>query len=207
MSPRLVGERLTSRWVRLYSTGVTTDARAERIDEVASDVWEHQHDHAVRGIGKHVTSLQITSRLVCGIPADLSWRHSQVHTNPNSATGDSMFAQRLWSFTRLLIIFQGATLIILGGAMAIYQLIVMGVVTLGGLAIRHRYSAVGIAMICVASLFAASLFWFSFVLLTGMATLILTVITAPWDRLMSKGWSSEDFLERHRAAAVSESSS
>ena len=215
MSSRLLGERLTARWVRLYSRGVTADVRAERIGELASDVWEHQHHNAARGTKRHLTSLQITSRLVCGMPADLAWRRRQAHTTRNATTGVSMFAHRLWAFTRLLIVVQVVVLLTLGVVIALgrmddpadpqhgagRQLIVMGVVTLVGLVIRHRRGAVGVAMICLASLFAAGLYWFSFILLTSLATVILTLITAPWDPTMRNSRDVDTSREGHRGAA------
>ena len=130
-----------------------------------------------------------------------------------------MFAHRLWPFTRLLIIIQGVVLIILGGAIALgymndpadakhgagRQLIVIGAVTLAGLVIRHRYGAVGVAMICFASLFAAGLYWFSFILLTGLATFILTLITAPWERTMRDRRDVDNSQDEHHSTAVSQS--
>ncbi len=64
--------RFSSWWVGLYTLGLDTDARGERRDEIASDLWEQAHDSPARQ-----TALAILLRCLLGIPADLSWRVEQ----------------------------------------------------------------------------------------------------------------------------------
>ena len=67
--------RLVALWVRCYTAGLPAEVRAERRDEIASDLWEQAHDlrnvHA--GAGGAV-SAEIVARGALGVPADLSWR-------------------------------------------------------------------------------------------------------------------------------------
>lgn len=61
---------LVSQWVRYYTLGLPEDARRERRDEIASDLWEHAHDET------RTTPLgpEILTRGMLGVPADLAWR-------------------------------------------------------------------------------------------------------------------------------------
>jgi len=68
----MTAARLALAWVRLYSRGLTPDARAARYAEVESDLWEHQ---AACGRGP-LTQLAMVSRSARGVPADLAWRAS-----------------------------------------------------------------------------------------------------------------------------------
>src|SRR5262245_8337787 len=64
------------RWVALYTRGLPADARRDRTDEVASDLWCQLADAEVSGEGA-ATGADILARLVLGIPADLRWRLDQ----------------------------------------------------------------------------------------------------------------------------------
>ena len=63
-------ERWATRWCDWYTSGLLPDAASDRRAELASDL----HDHAADG----ATQLDVTSRWLRGIPADLSWRRGQL---------------------------------------------------------------------------------------------------------------------------------
>lgn len=46
----------------------------DRFDQIASDLWEHEHDFAARGRSPLATAASILLRSARGIPADLGWR-------------------------------------------------------------------------------------------------------------------------------------
>ncbi len=63
--------RLTRAWVRIYTSGLAAEARDARQAEIESDLWEHENGS---GADPSVTGWQVLSRLLLGVPADLSWR-------------------------------------------------------------------------------------------------------------------------------------
>lgn len=64
---------LTRFWVRVYTLGLDTEARRNRLALLESDLWEQTHD---RGLSSHVgVSLSILGRCLSGMPADLAWRY------------------------------------------------------------------------------------------------------------------------------------
>lgn len=65
MSP----ERLTLRWVELYTRGLPAGLREERLAEIESDLWEHRRAGASAGA--------ILSRCLRGVLADLGWRRGR----------------------------------------------------------------------------------------------------------------------------------
>jgi hypothetical protein len=71
------------RWVALYTRGLPTEIRQERRDEIDSDLWSQLYDAAESaGVGESLAG-DIITRLVFGIPADLSWRLEQQFVSSN----------------------------------------------------------------------------------------------------------------------------
>jgi hypothetical protein len=58
-------------WIWLYTAGMSDDAKSDRVDELASDAWEHEHD-AIRRNERW--GAQLFYRFVLGMAADVSWR-------------------------------------------------------------------------------------------------------------------------------------
>lgn len=79
-----MASQLTLAWVALYTRGVPAEHRDRRQAELASDVWEH----ACNREGEHDTAwkraLQMSGRLISGIPADLMWRMELISLNHSS---------------------------------------------------------------------------------------------------------------------------
>lgn len=69
----MTSERLTLRWVALYTRGLPPVAGDERRREIESDLWEHRA-HAGQGLRME---LAVLSRTVRGALDDLSWRRTQ----------------------------------------------------------------------------------------------------------------------------------
>src|SRR5438105_9484836 len=74
MKPDLLplATRLVRAWTRVYTLGLPPAAQIARRDEIASDLWELEHDPD-RPAGRW-TSMQVVARLLVGIPDDLLWR-------------------------------------------------------------------------------------------------------------------------------------
>jgi hypothetical protein len=64
--------RLVGAWAALYTRGLQPTAREQRLAELESDLWEHG---AACGEGLR-PQLQILSRCLRGMPADLAWRRA-----------------------------------------------------------------------------------------------------------------------------------
>ena len=75
-----IADRLTRRWVRAYTRPLPLPARDARRAEVESDLWEHHNDTLERGLTRPLVTLEIISRLVAGVPADLAWRHAHLRS-------------------------------------------------------------------------------------------------------------------------------
>jgi hypothetical protein len=63
--------RLVRAWTFLYTCPLDPDVRDARRAEIASDLWEFQHDDATSG--DMSSALQVLTRLVFGIPDDVAW--------------------------------------------------------------------------------------------------------------------------------------
>jgi hypothetical protein len=64
-------------WTRIYTRGLPSEVRDRRREEIASDLWELEHDRDRKGRG--ASTLGVLARLVAGIPDDVGWRMEQ-HT-------------------------------------------------------------------------------------------------------------------------------
>lgn len=72
---RAPAARLTLWWVGLYTAGLAAEARALRRQEIESDLWEHQSDRLYNeGAAPAETGLDVLSRWLRGVPADIFWR-------------------------------------------------------------------------------------------------------------------------------------
>jgi hypothetical protein len=70
----MVASRLAHAWARIYTRGMPEPERRARLDELASDLWEHV-DHAVSsGRRRGAAELEIAGRTARGVAADVAWR-------------------------------------------------------------------------------------------------------------------------------------
>jgi len=66
--------RFVRQWVRLYTLGLPAADRDARLAEIESDIWEEVDFARGQGKSSPFIGFHICSRLLFGIPMDLSWR-------------------------------------------------------------------------------------------------------------------------------------
>lgn len=118
MTPERVAA-LVARWVRFYTRDLPSSVAARRVDEIAADVYDHMaHDRAV-GTSDRRIAISILSRMVRGIPADMTWRdqHASETTDRLPAHGGPMFTQKV-AFRTAVVVGLGAMLALVWGVAA-----------------------------------------------------------------------------------------
>jgi hypothetical protein len=68
---------LVARWVRVYTRNLPTPIAERRIDEIDSDLHDHIAHERAGGTADWRIALSITTRMVRGVAADLSWRSNR----------------------------------------------------------------------------------------------------------------------------------
>ena len=63
-------------WVSLYTRGLGPELRAARRDEVDDDLWCQHEEAALTGRSSTSLNIEMFTRWLLGVPADLSWRLS-----------------------------------------------------------------------------------------------------------------------------------
>src|SRR5262245_49463594 len=63
---------LVRAWTRVYTRGLPPADRTARLAEIASDLWEFEHDPDAPRDGR--AAMNVLARLLTGIPDDLAWR-------------------------------------------------------------------------------------------------------------------------------------
>src|SRR2546421_5021748 len=61
------------RWAAMYTVGLPVETRDRRREEIASDLWEQQHNDE-DGHVRHRSAACLAARVCAGMPADLLWR-------------------------------------------------------------------------------------------------------------------------------------
>jgi hypothetical protein len=70
----MLAARATLVWARLYTSGMPEELRRARLDELASDLWEHCDCASSAGNRRAAIQLEVASRTARGLGADLAWR-------------------------------------------------------------------------------------------------------------------------------------
>ncbi|KZE94849.1 hypothetical protein AVP42_00776 [Agromyces sp. NDB4Y10] len=70
--------RSSLRWSLRYTAGLDPVIAARRQQEILSDLHEHTTWAAESGISRRATARALRGRMLRGIPADLSWRRTQL---------------------------------------------------------------------------------------------------------------------------------
>lgn len=65
---------ITRGWVALYTRGVSPEAAHRRRTEIDSDLWEQRTEALTAGTQRVRLAVEVTSRLLRGMPADIAWR-------------------------------------------------------------------------------------------------------------------------------------
>ena len=158
-------------WVRLYTLGSEIGARNDRRAEIESDLWEHRNHSASDGEESSVTSVSILGRCVAGIPADLSWRASQIRHKSRTTKESIMTSilsrywwQALAAFTAAVTIYAGirqfftdevSAGVSAGKIIALVLFVAAGGLTLLGLAVHRSMPRRGLVMVVIGVLPAA----------------------------------------------------
>jgi len=158
-------------WVRLYTLGSEMGARNDRRAEIESDLWEHRNHVACEGEGSSVTSVSILGRWVAGMPADLSWRASQIGRSGRTTKESIMtnILSRYWwqalaAFTATVTIYAGIRQfftdevsegVSAGKIIALILFVAAGCLTLLGLAVHRTMPRRGPLMVIIGVLPAA----------------------------------------------------
>jgi hypothetical protein len=151
-------------WVRLYTAGLNPDHRAERCDEIISDLWEHRSHAAAERQAAATTSLVILGRWLAGIPADLSWRAQAVRrrSNRRDTSVTSSVIKNWWqvlsAITAVVSVYFGlrqyltdeiSTQVTPGKVGALIVFLAFGGLIVGGLANYRRSPRRGATMVMV----------------------------------------------------------
>jgi hypothetical protein len=73
MTPERAAE-LVGRWVRFYTRELPAPIAQRRVDEMGADLQDHAAHERARGTSDRQIALSILSRMIRGLPADVSWR-------------------------------------------------------------------------------------------------------------------------------------
>lgn len=73
-SRSLFASNIARLWLRIYCFGLPAAARARRSLELESDLWEHERDCLERQLSPGIAGVEVFSRVIRGMPADLLWR-------------------------------------------------------------------------------------------------------------------------------------
>jgi len=65
--------RFTRGWAQTYTEGLPTHIRAERKEEIASDLWEQASEGGAEGESANAIAAHTFGRAVLGMPADVAW--------------------------------------------------------------------------------------------------------------------------------------
>ena len=72
------------RWVGLYTRGLVAELRDGRRAEIESDLWAQAVESTVAGQGSTSVEIEMVTRLVLGMPADIGWRWSHRGERPST---------------------------------------------------------------------------------------------------------------------------
>ena len=105
--PLALAGSLTRGWVRTYTTGLPTRIRAERKEEIASDLWEQASEGGSEGNSANTIAAHIFGRAVLGMPADVAWHLGELK-------GDDMQLSNNQKATVGAFIFLGIATLVFG---------------------------------------------------------------------------------------------
>jgi hypothetical protein len=80
--------RWVRRWVAVYTRGLPAEVRRDRRDEIEDDLWAQMHEGETSGRTDRSLAGEIVTRLLFGIPADISWRVEQRGPDPKRVPPD-----------------------------------------------------------------------------------------------------------------------
>ncbi len=102
--------RLVRWWLNLYTAGLPSEVKCERLAEIEYDVWEHERNGEAEGQRSDVIQGEIFFRFLTGIPADLLWRREQAGAERRSKEGNMVLKQSGNATTSMGFILAGVLL-------------------------------------------------------------------------------------------------
>lgn len=79
MSDQLTGPRVARWWARRYTHSLPAAAARQRVEQIESDLFDHQHDASTADVPRARFNRDVAGRVLRGVPADLAWRRSVQH--------------------------------------------------------------------------------------------------------------------------------
>ncbi len=85
MTPKRIAE-LVARWVRFYTRDLPIPIAQRRVDEIEADLHDHIAHERANGISDRRIGLDIASRMLRGLAADVAWRgrHAKAGAHPST---------------------------------------------------------------------------------------------------------------------------
>lgn len=173
---------LARRWVRGYTAWVGAEAAERRRAEIACDVWEQRADARERGTAPATAALSIAGRVIAGIPADITWVHTQrlamrgLPADRKVRTMNTLghAIGRWWWVV-------GAAALATIGIIALFaadrdlqrtQVTIIVSALVAGVALRHFLPRTAATLVVVGAAVPALLIWAPWVMVLGIATVI-----------------------------------
>jgi len=101
-------------WVKLYTRGLSADARAARRDEIDDDLWCEREEATATGRSARSLETDLALRLVFGIPSDISWRLAHRRApDPAILEGSSSMGTRTLGALAIVAALTWGTLLVL----------------------------------------------------------------------------------------------
>lgn len=177
-----VAAALTRRWVRGYTAWVGAEAAERRRAEIASDVWEQRTDAHERRVAPVTVALAIAVRVVAGMPADLTWVHTQrlamrgLPADRKAQTMNtlgSVVARWWWVLGATVLAGLGASALLLGDSdVNRPQVAIVVAALVAGIALRRSRPRTAGSLVVVGAAVPAVLFWAPAVMVLGIVTLV-----------------------------------
>ncbi len=183
--------RVARMWVGFYTGWVSAEAAERRRDEITSDLWEQSTDAHENGHSSAVVNAVIVHRVVTGIPADLSWVHTQrrLRSRPTERRSSLMTTTKefvrtsWWVVTAALVaafyVWGGVHNLLEDGQPYVDQVPVLGALALAiviGIFLRGSRPRAAAGLIAVASAPAALIIWFPLVMVLAVVTIVGAVL-------------------------------
>jgi hypothetical protein len=108
--------RVVQAWVRLYTVGLSPEARYERREEIDADLWEQVYEASMLGPGQTKTATHVLVRWLLGIRDDVLWRLAQIRQKRTSDGKEGDMQQSAANNKALIITIASIALVLLAGS-------------------------------------------------------------------------------------------
>lgn len=198
---------ITRSWASTYTRGLPCDTRAERRDEIDSDLWEQHRLATGRGDPALGTAIEILARMLLGAISDITWRAqagSLARADRSISMNESTYMRGLVAVGVVLAVFLMVTGVAsiadalldsdVGSGMAAFGAITLlaGAAVAAGLLMSKRNPLLGIGLVAVGAITVA-VAWYWMLVITIPVGIALVAIAffrarqAEWPRTGSSG--------------------